>query len=88
MSAGEQYSPQDSVFFDKFKSFFHGATYRLQKTESGCIVLSQKNLAMIHLIFSKETLPQMPCIDIMTRNGNGRQVGNSSSHATGVYSLC
>ena len=77
--------PQESRFFRQVKSFFHGATYRLQKMESGCIVLSQKNLAMIHLIFSKDST-RMSCIDIMTRNGNDGQVGNSSSHAKGVYS--
>ena len=53
MSTGEQSlfflfnvnSPSTGIrfYFWQIKSLFHGPTFWLQKTESGCIVLSQKN---------------------------------------------
>ena len=64
--------PQESAFFAQIKSLFHGPTYRLQETESGCIVLSQKNSLTpkyLHVV-AKE--------DLRVRTVGGRVVPDGS----------
>ena len=49
--------PQESGFWQIESLFLHGPTYRLQTTESGCIMVSQKNsrtLKYLHVVAKED----------------------------------